>query len=74
LTVSIRQHSIRKNKKCIAVFISLFGIRYCMNVYSEMNFFSSMISKTRLGEIISIANRENSYTEKAEKFLLLIQH
>jgi len=45
-----------------------------MNVYSEMNFFSSMISKTRLGEIISIANRENSYTEKAEKFLLLIQH
>ncbi|HPD05683.1 MAG TPA: hypothetical protein P5130_10155 [Spirochaetota bacterium] len=42
-------------------------------IKSEMNFFSSMISRTRLGEIISIANRENSYAEKAEKFLLLIQ-
>ncbi|MGC9331184.1 MAG: hypothetical protein ACP5DZ_04815 [Bacteroidales bacterium] len=39
----------------------------------EMNYFSSMISKYRLGEFIRIANQENSDEAKAEKFLQLIR-
>lgn len=39
----------------------------------EMNYFSSMISKPRLGEIIYIANQENLDEAKAEKFLQLIR-
>jgi hypothetical protein len=38
-----------------------------------MNYFSSMLSKAKLGEIITIANKENSDILKAEKFLSLIQ-
>lgn len=40
---------------------------------SDMNYFSSMISKQKLGEIISIANLEANNIAKAEKFLTLIQ-
>lgn len=39
----------------------------------EINYFSSMISKPRLGEIIRTANQENSDEAKAEKFLQLIR-
>ena len=39
----------------------------------EMNYFSSMISKPRLGEIIRIANEESTAEAKAEKFLQLIK-
>ncbi len=37
----------------------------------ERNFFSSMKTKKELGEIIEIANREESYEKKAEMFLRL---
>lgn len=40
---------------------------------NDMNYFSSMLSKAKLGEIITIANKENSDILKAEKFLSLIQ-
>lgn len=36
-------------------------------------FFSSMKSKTELGKIIEIANKESDIEKKAEKFLLLIR-
>lgn len=39
----------------------------------EMNYFSSMVSKRRLGEIISIANRETNDVAKGERFLELIR-
>lgn len=39
----------------------------------EMNYFSSMISKSKLGEFIRIASQENSDKAKAEKFLQLIR-
>lgn len=42
-------------------------------VFNDMNYFSSMISKVKLGEIISIANQESTEIAKAEKFLTLIQ-
>ena len=42
-------------------------------VASDMNYFSSMISKTDLGKIISIASKEANDIAKAEKFLTLIQ-
>lgn len=42
-------------------------------VANEMNYFSSMISKELLGEIISIANKEENELLKAEKFLTLLQ-
>ena len=42
-------------------------------VSTEMNYFSSMISKTKLGEIIRIANQEQTEIAKAEKFLTLIR-
>jgi hypothetical protein len=38
-----------------------------------MNYFSSMISKSKLGEIIRVANREDTDEAKAEKFLQLIR-
>lgn len=39
----------------------------------KMNYFSSMMSKVKLGEFISIASQESSYEAKAEKFLQLIR-
>jgi hypothetical protein len=42
-------------------------------VTSDMNYFSSMISKMKLGEIIRIASQEKSDIAKAEKFLTLIR-
>ncbi len=43
------------------------------NINSDMNYFSSMISKPKLGQIISIANNEATDIKKAEKFLELIR-
>lgn len=40
---------------------------------NDMNYFSSMISKSKLGEIIRIASKENTDIAKAEKFLTLIR-
>jgi len=40
---------------------------------NDMNYFSSMISKLKLGEIIKIASQENTDIAKAEKFLTLIR-
>jgi hypothetical protein len=40
---------------------------------NDMNYFSSMISKLKLGEIIRIASQENTDIAKAEKFLTLIR-
>ena len=40
---------------------------------NDMNYFSSMISKSKLGEIIRIASQENTDIAKAEKFLILIR-
>lgn len=42
-------------------------------VRNDMNYFSSMISKLKLGDIISIANKETTNIAKAEKFLTLIR-
>lgn len=42
-------------------------------VTNDMNYFSSMISKLKLGEIIRIANLEVTDIAKAEKFLNLIR-
>jgi len=39
----------------------------------EMNYFSSMITKPRLGEYIRIANQESTNEAKANKFLQLIR-
>jgi hypothetical protein len=43
-------------------------------VNSDMNYFSSMISKLKLGEIIRIACQETTDIAKAEKFLTLIRN
>ncbi|MFA6925139.1 MAG: hypothetical protein WC223_12915 [Bacteroidales bacterium] len=43
-------------------------------IANDMNYFSSMISKTDLGKIISIASREANDIAKAEKFLTLIRN
>jgi hypothetical protein len=40
----------------------------------DSEFFSGMRTKSELGKIIEIANRESSYEEKAEKFLELIRN
>lgn len=40
---------------------------------SDMYYFSTMISKSKLAEIISVANKEQTDTAKAEKFLTLIR-
>jgi hypothetical protein len=42
-------------------------------VTNDMNYFSSMISKLKLGEIIRIASQEATDIAKAEKFLTLIR-
>lgn len=42
-------------------------------VSNDLNFFSSMISKIKLGEIIRIASQEPTDIAKAEKFLALIR-
>jgi hypothetical protein len=42
-------------------------------IKNELGYFSSMISKTNLGRIISIAAQEKSDIQKAEKFLALIR-
>ncbi len=39
----------------------------------EMNYFSSMISKPKLGELILLASKENSDEARAEQFLKLIR-
>lgn len=39
----------------------------------EREFFSSMQTRKRLGEIIEIANKEATYEAKAQKFLLLLR-
>ena len=43
-------------------------------VTSDMNFFSSMLPKKKLGEIITISAKEYTEIEKAEKFLELLNH
>ena len=43
-------------------------------VESDMNYFSSMVSKQNLGELISTANKESTNIAKAEKFLNLIRN
>jgi len=43
-------------------------------VETDLNYFSSMIAKTKLGEIIRIANQEITDIAKAEKFLTLIRN
>lgn len=42
-------------------------------ITNDMNYFSSMISKLKLGEIIKIASQETTDVAKAEKFLTLIR-
>ena len=42
-------------------------------IENEINYFSSMISKPKLGEIITIANKEKTNIKKAERFLELIR-
>jgi hypothetical protein len=50
-------------------------LQFCSElVASDMNYFSSMISKTDLGKIISIASKEATDIAKAEKFLNLIRN
>lgn len=39
-----------------------------------MNYFSSMLSKQKLGELITIAGKEATDIAKAEKFLTLIRN
>lgn len=47
---------------------------YCGELVSnDMNYFSSMLSKAKLGELITIASKENNDIAKAEKFLTLIR-
>lgn len=43
-------------------------------VVNDMNYFSSMISKVKLGEFIRIASLEANDIAKAERFLILIQN
>jgi hypothetical protein len=43
-------------------------------VLNDMNYFSSMISKVKLGEIIQLSNKESDDIAKAEKFLTLIRN
>lgn len=42
-------------------------------INNELNYFSSMITKMKLGEIIRVSNQELSDIAKAEKFLSLIR-
>ncbi|NIA23531.1 MAG: hypothetical protein GWP03_05175 [Proteobacteria bacterium] len=41
-------------------------------VKSDMNFFSSVFSRKKLGQIITISAKESNDISKAEKFLTLI--
>jgi len=41
-------------------------------VNSDMNFFSSMLPKRKLGQIITVSAKEKDYVSKAEKFLSLM--
>jgi hypothetical protein len=43
-------------------------------VTNDMNYFSSMISKLKLGEIIRISSQETTDIAKAKKFLTLIRN
>jgi hypothetical protein len=53
---------------------SKYVLNYCKELVSnDMNYFSSMLSKAKLGELISIANKESNDIAKAEKFLTLIR-
>lgn len=53
--------------------VELLG-EYISNLLNQdINYFSSMVSKRRLGEIITIAGRELTEVAKAEKFLELIR-
>jgi hypothetical protein len=45
----------------------------CELLNQDMNYFSSMISKPKLGEFIRISGQENTDEEKAQKFLKLIR-
>ncbi len=48
--------------------------RYTINLLQEeREFFSSMQTRRKLGEIIEIANRETTYEAKAQKFLDLLR-
>jgi hypothetical protein len=50
-------------------------LNHCKDlVNTDMNYFSSMISKLNLGKIIRIASQEKTDIEKAEKFLTLIRN
>ncbi len=42
-------------------------------ITKDREFFSSMLSKRRLGEIIEIANKEQTYEGKAQRFLKLLR-
>lgn len=42
-------------------------------INSDMNYFSTMLTKEKIGEFIRIANKEKTDIEKAEKFLTLIR-
>ncbi|OQX21422.1 MAG: hypothetical protein BWK75_03160 [Candidatus Altiarchaeales archaeon A3] len=43
-------------------------------VETDLNYFSSMTSKAKLGEFIRIASQESTDIAKAEKFLILIRN
>lgn len=48
---------------------------YCKElVNNDMNYFSSMLSNQKLGELITIANNEADEIAKAEKFLTLLRN
>ncbi len=50
-------------------------LRNCRTILSnDMHYFSSMISKLKLGQIIQIASKESTDKAKAEKFLTLIRY
>ncbi|MDI9357580.1 MAG: hypothetical protein QM528_01380 [Phycisphaerales bacterium] len=49
-------------------------LNYCQElVANNMNYFSSMLPTVKLGELITIASKENNDKAKAEKFLNLIR-
>jgi hypothetical protein len=49
--------------------------KYCKElVTNDMNYFSSMLSKQKLGELITIAGKEITAIARAEKFLTLIRN
>ncbi len=66
-----------KNTPCLGFQTILNGEQLFNNckalVTNDMNYFSSMISKLKLGEIIRIASQETTEIQKAEKFLNLIR-